>query len=357
MTTQPPSHRALSEFHKGVNFGFTARNGYYDSPEARLEIDKMVESGVGWVGLTISVWQDTYSSTKVYADYERTPNEAELERIINRIKSKGIRVMLYLCLECFDGRWRGDVRFPKDLMRFSTGTPDYAKLWFESYTKCCLAYSRLAARTGVEMICLGAEYAALQSHETEWSALIDEVREVYDGAISYEVWVPHHLLGTDQIKDHPDFTRDWYRKLDLIGFSYYAKGSDKPGATKEEMKQHLQASLENLRKVAAVAGRPVIFTECGCRSRHGGATSPADYQRLGNYDGEEQANYLQAVIETFQDEPWWFGLYWWKWEEQNKEARAHYYTDPVGGMGFEMHGKPAGEVYKNWTVKKQPTAQ
>ena len=64
------------------------------------------------------------------------------------------------------------------------------------------------------------------------------------------------------------------------------------------------------------------------------------------YDGEEQANYLAAVIRAFSAEPWWGGLLWWKWDEQN--YRPQFHDDPAGDKGFTIDGKPAAQVMKRW---------
>ncbi len=59
-------------FFMGVNFGFYARNGYYSSPEARLEVERMAETGVDWVCLIAMVFQDTVASTRQYRDFRMT---------------------------------------------------------------------------------------------------------------------------------------------------------------------------------------------------------------------------------------------------------------------------------------------
>lgn len=64
---------------------------------------------------------------------------------------------------------------------------------------------------------------------------------------------------------------------------------------------------------------------------------------------DEQAGHLEAVLRTFWDEPWWAGMYWWKWDEQND--RAAFKTDPRGDKGFTLWGKPSAEVMKRWYAK------
>ncbi len=71
------------------------------------------------------------------------------------------------------------------------------------------------------------------------------------------------------------------------------------------------------------------------------------YWSGGAYDGSEQANYLTALVETFKNEPWWMGLAWWKWDEQND--RPQFRTDPAGDSGFTIKGKPAEKLFGAYT--------
>lgn len=347
-SVRTPSRATLPDLYKGVIFGFTARNGYLDSPEGRAQVDKMVECGVEWVGVSVTMWMESYASTRVFCDYERSCNQAELERMIELIHSRGMKVMLYLCIELFDGRWRGDVRMPQEVMQIGARNPHYAADWFASYTACCLNYARMGERLGVELISLGAEYEGMVRYEEEWATLIKQVREVYTGSLTFEAHAGH--LG--DVRNHPALKCQWYKLLDVIGFSFYRPAADRPGTTKEEMKAYLKPSVEIMKWLSEMTGLPLVFTECGCRPRVGGAMSPGDYLAQGTYDGAEQANYMAAVLETFQNEPWWRGVFWWKWEEQNKATRPQYYTDPAGDMGLDFYGKPAADVFRQWKAKR-----
>ena len=69
-----------------------------------------------------------------------------------------------------------------------------------------------------------------------------------------------------------------------------------------------------------------------------------------SYDGESQANYLTGVVRAFSSRPWWKGLMWWKWDEQQK--RPHY-TQPHGDTGFTIHDKPAAQVMRRWCAGEE----
>ena len=52
---------------------------------------------------------------------------------------------------------------------------------------------------------------------------------------------------------------------------------------------------------------------------------------------------IKELIETFEGEPWWYGLYWWKWDENVPRPFKH--------KGFTIKGKMAEEVMRKWSTK------
>ena len=76
-------------------------------------------------------------------------------------------------------------------------------------------------------------------------------------------------------------------------------------------------------------------------------TLPYYWKNGKNYNGRQQADYLAAVIRMFEKQPWFGGLFWWKWDEQD-EGRKFLTDDPSGDKGFTIWGKPAADVMKKW---------
>ena len=91
--------------------------------------------------------------------------------------------------------------------------------------------------------------------------------------------------------------------------------------------------------------------EIGCTAVEGAACNPSSWSIVRALDEDEQANYLEAVMRTFGDEPWWYGMYWWKWEEH--VARPWKIDPTVGDCGFTVRGKKAQSVMKKWYEKLQ----
>jgi hypothetical protein len=300
----------------------------------------MAAMGVRWVALMASVMQDSFASTRLYQDFIFTPGDDELERIIERFHQHGIRVLLKPMVECHDGAWRGEIRFPREGSEQIQGRrTGYWAAWFASLAASIEHYGRLAQRSGVELYCLGCELDSSQDKIDQWRELIRLARKVYRGPITYNSTYHAHQAGI------PD---DWFAELDIIGTSFYFPAADRPGASVDEMVAFLQPRVAQMRAIAQKYDRPLLFVETGTRAIVGAAVEH-NYRLERPYDGEEQARYIEAVLKAFWDEPWWQGQYIWKWEEQ--QHRPQYQIDPAGDSGFTVLGKPAEQVLRRWYAR------
>lgn len=334
----------LAELHRGMSFGYLARRGYYASPEGLAQVDRMAALGVTWVALMVSVMQDTFTSTRLYQDFEFTPEDREVEEIIARFQARGVRVMLKPMVECHDSSWRGRINFPDGDQQIQGRLTPYWDTWFESLRQSVVHYGRIAQRTGCEMYCIGCElFGAEQAfNNARWARVVAAAREVYLGPICYDVQPPTLL----ELAEPPA----WLKALDAVCISYYSSAADAPGASVEQMVEKLRPTVGILRRASEkLGGLPIIFGETGCRSVSGGAIMPSEYKNTGPYAPEEQANFLEAMCRLFWDQPWWLGFYWWKWEEQ--QHRPHYHADPAGDTGFTLQGKPAAAVMRDWFAR------
>ncbi|MDD4688221.1 MAG: hypothetical protein PHE51_00545 [Eubacteriales bacterium] len=331
----------FSKWQLGVTFGFRAKNGWFSSDEAKQEAKAIAESGADWVVLVVTVFQEYFYSTTQFKDFEGTPNDIEVAEMIDYLHSLGLKVQLRPMLETLDGGGRLNIWFPWD-------DPNgyripYAKSrthwqdWFESMTKRAVNYARIAEATGCEMYCLDSELDRTIEQNDGWKQVIKAVREVYSGCLTSCHTTHTGIIDFENVlanKNH------WFYDLDMLSLSCYHPATDKPNETKENMLENYKSQLERFRTLYSIYQKPIFFGECGCTSSVGGAISPSGFDVNSEYSGEEQVNYLSTVIETFEKEDWWHGLYWWKWEEQVPRA--------VGNRGFTLKDKPAIDVYKHW---------
>jgi hypothetical protein len=336
------------DLHRGVTFGFYARNGVLGSPWAVEQVAKMRALNIDWVVLTPIVMQDDFASTNQYRDFEITPDDGEVRRIIDHLHGAGIKVQLRPMLECKDGHGRTQIQFAYDSDggRIPGMVSDRWARWFRSMALRSTHYARIAQETACEMYGLDSELDRMVGQQQGWKQVITAVRAVYDGPVTSCHTTHTNYIDFDKEFSYPDH---WWRDLDCLGLSFYPAGSDGPGATVEDMVARLAPQRDRIRTWAKAYGKPLHFGEVGCTSSLGGARNPSGWSDRAKYDGEEQARYLEAVLTLFWDEPWWQGMYWWKWDEHLD--RPHYRTDPAGDQGFTVDGKPAAEVMRRWFAK------
>ena len=222
----------------GMTFGYYARNGYYGSAQARLEVDRMAELGINWICVVAIVLQETFASTRQYRDFYQTPADDELRDIIDYIHSKGMKVHLRPMLECWDGGQRMQIRFP-DEMEIIPGKPmNHWTKWFDSMVQRTLHYASLAERSGCEMYGLDSELDFTIHQQTHWRRVVAAARSVFHGHLT-----TGHTRAVDFLKEFQNHPDHWFKELDSLGSSFYSPVADAPGATPEMMAERIRPVL------------------------------------------------------------------------------------------------------------------
>lgn len=342
----------FNEPHCGTNFGFMEDRGFFSSENALKQPELMRQSGINYCILNVMFCQEKYCSTKVFLDFKRSASEIEMTDMVKALHDSGIRVILKPCLIPLDGAWMGKVHFPEVSLIEGLDNGSYWKTWFNSFIECTKYYAEFAAKNNVEGYMCGCEYYGTEYKDAEWRNVVSVVRSIYEGPLTYEFTFASR--NAYQLK--------WFEELDFLSYSYYPPACTKsddlasfknaPHVTLDEMVEFLKPRRDRIRQISERFGnKPIAFTEIGTRSAHGCIASPANWQADSPYDGEEQANYMEALFRTFSDMPQWLGMYWWKWP--GSSSRAVYEGDPAGDRSFSFCGKPAEEVMKKWSRKLQ----
>ncbi|WP_334319065.1 hypothetical protein OH491_22280 [Termitidicoccus mucosus] len=327
--------------HRGMTYGYYARNGYYGSAAAKTDVDRMATLNIDWVCLVVTVMQDTFASTRMYRDFAQTPGEDEIMGIVDYIHSKGMKVQLRPMLECWDGTQRVHIRFPAENLIIPGRPINHWTRWFDSLAERTLHYGRLAQKTGCEAFGLDSELDHTVGQQEHWLRVISAARSVYKGHLT-----TGHTRQVDFRAELRTREDHWFKQLDSLGSSFYTPLADAPNATDGQMRAKILPDVEYYREVAALLGKPFYFAEAGCCATAGALMKPWGWDNNGGYNGAEQARFLEILLGAFWQEPWWMGLYWWKWDEQND--RPWLRDDPRGDKGFTVWNKPAAEVMRRW---------
>lgn len=319
--TVPPVDK--SEKFLGMSYGYFANRGEITSIKGQQSQAAMYDLNINWTCLTVVNYQETYHSTRIYADHLRTPSDHDIETFAKAAHDRGVKVCLKPMVHCEDNVWRAYISFPEFDMDDKNS---YWGPWFESYKNFILHYAELAQHCGIEMLCIGCEMLGSENRKDDWLYLISEVRRVYRGIIIYNT---NHGHEDDQ---------GWFDTLDYIATSAYYPICENAHVTSyEEMVKGWWEVRYRLDSIAAQRNKQFIFMEIGCRSVVSASRHPWDFTADLAYDEWEQKHFYESCMDVFLDDPYFAGVFWWDWPTILPDTL---------GKDFYIHGKVTEEYLK-----------
>lgn len=308
------------DFIKGFTFGWLSKKGDFLKEEAKESLRLLKErTNSNYVIFALAAIQDTPFSTFVNYRGDHMVDDDELVEMIQYAKELGMKVILKPTVNCKDGSWRAHINFfDIDV----PGEPTWTE-WFRSYTDYQLHYARIAEEQKCDMLIVGCEMVQSERVEKGWRKLIEEVRAVYTGLISYNT----DKYQEDQIT--------WWDAVDVISSSGYYPIHD------------WDRQLDRIEKVVEKYQLPFFFAEAGCPSRSGSAMIPNNWHHVGELNVEEQADFYKVMFEKTKQRSWVGGFGLWDWS-----ARLYDESKATQDNGYAVYGKPAERViYKFYTSK------
>jgi hypothetical protein len=308
----------------------------YGTARAEVLLDELVRLGANWISITPFGRLWSLSSTDISLDFEQsyTANQHAIERMVQQAHARGLRVLLIPHLWVETGGWRGEI---------DPGTPDRWERYQRSYREFILGWASLAARAQVDAFSIGVECKSWSGRFAPyWSGLIGSVRERFSGLVSYSA-------NWDEAEHVP-----FWGELDLIGINAFYPLAAHPGASYAEYVEGARRARANVERLAVVHQRPVWFVEVGYTTRRDAAIEPwlwPDDMKDVIYDEHEQARALAAVLEAFAPEPWFAGLFIWRYYADLDDVSQE------EGWGFSPHGKLAERVLQqtfHWSWGSDP---
>lgn len=299
-----PALAVPSSGMRGVNLVETGKAPF--GSDASLEsFRKLAAMGANAVALIPFFWQADAASANVIMGDALPP--ARLKAGIAQARAAGLQVIIKPHV-WVPGAWAGAIA-PRD------GWP----AWFASYGLHLLELARLAQAEHVTELVVGTEIAGA-SKRPEWAQLIAQVRKLYAGRLSY---VAH---GAEEVERFAH-----WRLVDRVGASLYPPLGGGPAQRAKTM----DATLARVRKVAQMAGKPVMIGEIGLRSARGAALKP--WESAEERDAAANGALQAAVIGEWLDAAQRAGvadILIWRW-----------FSDPRGGgpadTDFTIQNKPA----------------
>jgi len=251
---------------------------------------------------------------------ERTDGASKL---ISYAKKEGLRVMLKPHVWVQGDGWPGEFQLKSD---------EAYDQWGVDYKKYIMKYAKIADSLNVELFCIGTEFRKVVVDRPDiWEDLIEDVRKVYHGKITYAAnWDNYQNVS-------------FWDKLDLIGIDAYFPICDAQSPSKNQLVTLWEDKKLAIEKFREGVDKPVIFTEYGYQSINQSAGNHWEIvKNTDNINLEAQANAYDAIYEVFWDKPWFAGGFLWKWYPNHTNAGGS--SDP----NFTPQNKPAELVISRW---------
>lgn len=341
---------------KGMNYTGPGRGPFGEEPFVSMKA-----IGTNYVALvpeaslylnTLEIYHEYYGDSTWYGE----STEAALEGI-SQAKKAGLKIMLKPHLEpgFDDSGWDRPELDRSD----STSRANYAQSWrafvssvefkvrkktgwrgdlmsqdedgwnkiAEGYKQYILSYAILADSMNIDMFCIGTELKAMALEKPAyWKELIAEVRKLYDGPITYAAnWDSYRKIS-------------FWDELDYVGIDAYFPLGDYQIPTVEGTVKDWESYKEDIRAFQARTGKKVIFTEWGYESEEYAGKTP--WGSSGSFNEEVQKNLYEATFQSFWNEPWFQGVFIWRWSPMDEFGRGTY--------NFSPKGREAEKVLEKW---------
>lgn len=307
------------EFIKGITFAPFSKKGTFLKKETKQSLLEMKErTGANFVIFVPNGLQETPQSETISYENEANVSDEELREIIAYAQKLNLRVALKPTVNCKNGTWRAHINF------FDEDVPCEPKWsnWFKSYTDFQLHYGKIAEETHCEMFVAGCEMVMSEHREKEWRALIEEIRSIFTGLVSY---------NTDKYQEH---NVGWWDCVDVISSSGYYPIDD------------WDRQLDRIESVIEKYHKPFFFAETGCMSTKGSSYIPNNWELQGEKDLEEQKDWYETMFLTTGKRKWISGYALWSWD-----SKLYSETAAKNHRFYEFYKKPAEEVIRKWYSK------
>jgi len=299
----------------------------YDSTQAKEVLSDLTDAYTSYIGLSVNVYQDSYTSSTVYMN---TAMDQALTDLTQEAHERGLEVVWIIFVNSKDGTWRGNI------------DPTNKAEWFETYRTAVNHYAELADSSQVDLFLVGSELENLKGETQEWQWVIGNVTARYGGKISYN----QNWWSTQGEYDAVSGCT-WFNELDYIGISAFFELTNKQNPTLAELVAAWHSDANGRNPVADLQGlvtefnRPILFTEVGYRSLDGTNREPWNWTADGDVDLQEQADCYEALFRVFHNKPWFHGTLFWAWSTNPNEGGA-------ADKGYAVRDKPAEEVLTTW---------
>lgn len=213
-------------------------------------------------------------------------------KLIQYAKKQGFKIMLKPHI-WYQKAWIGDFKLDK--------TEDWNR-WEKEYTRYILHFAKIAQEQKVDLFCIGTELKKVVIERPHlFKRIIKQVRVIYKGKLTY-------AANWNSLREV-----NFWGELDIIGVDAYYPLSDKKEPTVDELNKAWQPIKKDLKMLSETYKKPILFTEYGFESCD--YNTKTTWGSNGKYEVNDnaQVNAYTSYFESFYNENWFLGGFFWKW--------------------------------------------
>ncbi|MEM7657894.1 MAG: hypothetical protein AAF399_17345 [Bacteroidota bacterium] len=310
-------------YMKGMTFaheGYSIYNGY-GSSYARQSLEKIASLSANSVAIIPYSGSRQLNRPASFGIWQRagSENDAAVLSSMYDARSMGMSVLLKPQIY-FGGSWPGGLEMKNEA--------DW-QAFFGHYRRWIRHYALLAEIYEWDLFCVGVEFVkATTSHPEEWRKLIRDMRQIYQGPVTYAANWGEEIEALA-----------FGDALDYIGVDCYYPLSSQTAPTKKQMGKQFASVKKKLASISQQFDRPILLTEVGFRSIEAPWKQPHDEPHDAPFSEKDQAMCYEVILEGLAGEPWCEGLFWWKWPTYMEYS-------PRQPRSFTPCGKAAEEVLR-----------
>jgi hypothetical protein len=294
-------------------------------------LQPFIQNNYNWITIVpYGSQKDIDSPTLSYYRGDSTElnrRDSRWESKIRLAHSAGFKVFLkpHIWLHApADGKWRSDI---------APVNENNWKSWQTNYREFILHYAKIAQQNDVELFCIGVELSKLSIERSVfWKTLIQEVRGIYAGKITYAAnWYDEYEKIT------------FWKDLDYIGIQAYFPLVKNEYPSVDQISKGWNKHIRDIESIHKKYDRKILFTEMGYKSTADSAIKPwewIDYSsdQEKSHSIETQANCFEAFFKTVWKKGWFAGVHIWQLRSDFVEGRGKSHLD------FTPQGKPAETI-------------
>jgi hypothetical protein len=310
-------------YYKG--FCFAHSNGIqtgYTSRQSEQSLQRVKATGANFVSITPFGYSADERSPTIQFVLRNVWDETlgGLLKAAEDAHAQDMGVIMKPHLWLGNGKWCGEIDVPQS---------DLAA-WENSYSQFIVYHALIAELSGMDALCVGVELPNMTPHTDMWKRIITRVRLAYNGPLTF---------GGNWFNEYDKI--HFWDELDFIGVQHYFPLATSVTDSVDQARRELFKIRDTMQQLSLQWNRPIVLTEVGFPSIDGAFISPHKEDFSQRVSNERQAEGYRMLIDTFADQPWCKGFFWWKWESADRDPRDQ-------DKSFQIRGKMAESVVRNF---------